>query len=199
MTVSARIAAALTLSLSLALAPAAAFAAVDDGGVHSWSDIPMEVQKQQTVWQPTRTLGISLHSTTDITIQACSKPTGYIVSALYSNATAVKEAPSFYISENPGCADAGYTWYGKVRTFPTKYGSFTIFAQCGWDAAKDKPVPGYNGGNCSAADVKTKGGLVIYDQTKTTKAKKTVRTTIESEGLSYAQLLIIAKGLKPLY
>ena len=192
-----RIVATLTLAFAVALAPSAAHAA-DGTGVWRWSEVPVEVKQAQTVWEPTRTLGIRLHPTTNIGIQSCA-PNEYVVSALYSNATAVKEAPSFYISENPGCADAGYSWYGKVRSFTTAYGSFTVFAECGWDAAKDRPVPGYDGGNCSAPDVKAKGGLVIYDQTRKTKAAKKTRTTIESDGLTFGQLVAIAKGLKPLY
>jgi hypothetical protein len=194
----ARIAAALTLSLAVALAPGVAHAVEDDGGVQSWSDVPTQISRAQTVWEPTRTLGIDLHSTTDITIQSCGKKE-YVVSALYSNATAVKDAPGFYISESPGCADGGFTYYGKVRSFRTAYGSFTVFAQCGWNSAKDRPRAGYDGGDCSAADVKKMGGLVIYDQTRKTKAAKKTTTTIESDGLSYAQLVAIARGLKPLY
>ncbi|MBI1351337.1 MAG: hypothetical protein GC156_09480, partial [Actinomycetales bacterium] len=150
----ARVAAALTVSFALALAPSVAHAATDDGGVHVWKDVPTQISRAQTVWEPTRTLGIGLHPTTDIMIESCGKRE-YVVSALYSDATAVKDAPSFYISENPGCADAGFTFFGKVSSFDNGYGTVTVLAQCGWNAKTGKPVPGFNGGSCSAADVKT--------------------------------------------
>lgn len=191
----------LTLASLAVAAPASAapvVAQADDGGVREWTQVPAEVARTQTVWAPTDTLGLELHSTTDIAIQRCVGAKGYVVSALYGGGTAVEYEPSFAITESPGCEDSGYSFYGPVRTFRTAYGSFTVFGECGWNAAKGAPVKGYNGGPCPASSVKSKGGLIIYTQSRPTKAGLPTTTVVTSDGLTYGQLVALGKGLRPL-
>lgn len=173
-------------------------ARADDGGVREWGQVPAQVVSTQTVWEPTVTVGLELHPTTDITIQACQGQKGYVIAALYGGGSFTGDEPEFAITESPGCADSGYTFYGPVRTYPTRYGSFTVFGQCGWDSAKGKPVAEYDGGPCPASSVKSTGGLIIYTQGARTKGALKTSVVVTSDGLSLGQLVAIGKGLRPL-
>lgn len=187
--------AATALTLAGAATPALGAQFITD-----WSKLPAKVTAAQTVWEPTYTAGQSLHSTTAINAKKCTGQAGYLVTALYSNSTAVKTSPELNVIEQPAasCADKGYTWYGPVGTVTIPHATVTILGQCGWDAAANKPVDNLAANfTCPKSSVKATGGLLILKQTSKTNAKQMGSATIETTGLTYAQLVKVAKGLKP--
>lgn len=190
----ARLGAAALTAISLTAIGLPAAHAAPAAEVDTWGALPPEVTSAQQVWMPGKRLGMALHSTTRITAEQCGTGSTYVIEALYGNGTAVKPAPSFDISQTAGDCDLEpHTYFGKVKTITTKHGRFVISAGCGWDARNDKPVAGYDGGPCKQADVKTKGGLITLQGNG-----NGTKVQVESSGLTYGQLVAIAKGLKPL-
>ena len=162
-------------------------------GIQDWSQTPAKVTAVQNVIQPTYTAGLPLHSTTDIEIEKCGG--GYVISAEYDRNTAIKQGPTLTIKQVGSASDCDTdpaTWFGKVSTVSTPAGKAIISAQCGWDAAAQAPMGGYNGGPCKRSDVARTGGLILIAP-----SGKNPAVQVETTGLSYAQLLKVAKGLKP--
>lgn len=186
--------AAMALVAGTATLAAPAAVAADTITAEAWGQLPDKVTSGQQVWYPSNTIGMSLHPTTLVTAEPCGNT--FTIEALYGGGTAVKAAPSFTVDQVSGgdCDLAPHSYYGKVKKLTTKQGTFVISAGCGWNAKANKPVKGYDGGPCTKADVKSDGGLITLlpkDPTGTS-------LQVESDGLSYGQLVAIAKGLKPL-
>ncbi len=186
-------------SVGLVAMPVLATAADAPPYVASWSQVPAKVTQAQTVWALRSTAGLDLHSTTGIASEACEGQPGYLVSALYGQ-VAAKE---MNVLQQPAasCADKGYSFYAVVGRITKPGAKIEISAQCGWDAKNNEPVASWAKGPqpCKAADVKTTGGLIHLTQTAKTKAKSKSVVWIETTGLTYAQLVKVANGLKPLY
>lgn len=194
----ARTAVATVLSVTAALGTAATAHADPLQYVSTWAEVVPSVTHEQTVWALTKTAGLGLHSTTGIEAEACQGQPGYIVTALYGQ-RATKEVS---VNEQPAksCADTGYTWYGPVRSFTIDKATIEISAQCGWNAARNRPVAGFTAtSTCSPASVQSTGGLIHLTQTASTKAKSRSVVWITTTGLTYGQLVTMAKGLTPVY
>ncbi len=187
-------------SVGLVAMPILATAADAPPYVASWSQVPAKVTQAQTVWALRSTAGLDLHSTTGIASEACKGQPGYLVTALYGE-KATKEMNVFQQRANPTCADSGYSFYAVVGRITKPGAKIEISAQCGWDAKNNEPVASWAKGPqpCKAADVKTTGGLIHLTQTAKTKAKSKSVVWIETTGLTYAQLVKVANGLKALY
>ncbi len=184
---------AMTCLVGLGVFVLATPASAAPTGIQDWSETPANVKAVQNVIQPTYTAGLPLHSTTDIEIEKCGN--GYSISAEYDRSTAVKQGPTITMKQIGSASDCDpdpATWFGKVSTVSTPAGKAIISAQCGWDAQAQAPVSGYNGGPCKRSDVARTGGLILIAP-----SGKSPTVQVETTGLSYAQLVKVAKGLKP--
>lgn len=193
-----RIAVAAVLSTTAVLGATVTAQAEPAPYVSTWAEVAPSVTHAQTVWALTRTAGLALHSTTGIAAQSCQGQPGSIVTALYGQ----KATQQVYVTEQPvqTCADTGYTFYGPVKSFTIDKATIEISAQCGWNAAKNGPVANWMPtSTCSPATVKSTGGLIHLTQTANTKAKSRSVVWITTTGLTYGQLVSIAKGLTPVY
>ena len=196
------IAIATVTSFGLVAMPAIATAADDPQAVQTWNQVPAKVTKAQTVWALTKTAGLSLHSTTEIESVVCAEGPGFLVTALYGE-KATKEINVTEQRVDASCRDEIETWAGLVKKITIPGAKISISAQCGFDPKTNQPVASWvasgGTGGCKASDVKKSGGLIQLTQTKKTKAKAQSMLWIETSGLTYAQLVKIANGLKPLY
>lgn len=194
----ARIAVTAVLSASAVLGATAAAQAEPAPYVATWAEVSPTVTHAQTVWALTKTAGLTLHSTTGIAAQSCQGQPGSIVTALYGQ----KAEQQVNVNEQPvqTCADTGYTFYGPVQSFRIGKATIEISAQCGWNAAKNGPVANWKPtSTCSPATVRSTGGLIHLTQTANTKARSRSVVWITTTGLTYGQLVTIAKGLTPVY
>jgi hypothetical protein len=101
---------------------------------------------------------------------------------------------------NPTCADFGGTFYGVVGKITKPNAKIEIWARCGFDNKTNQPLASWYNGPlpCKGTCVKKSGGLIILTQTAKTMAKFKSMVQIEITGLTYAQLVRVANGLKPL-
>lgn len=204
--------AVLAAVAALAAAPAAqATEGTFQKQADSWSQAASMLGTAGSLWQPSRTLGTGLDGKIDVVASNLAFANGSVTSGdTLAGATYGTAKRGFQIDEKWAdtgwAADPAYdTAMAPVDTVTIRLGTpgqridvkATVLANC-WKVNKKDPQPAPKKFRCTPADVAKTGGVLqmTAKPASTMTAPGNTTVVIQSTGMTYRELIAVARGLR---